>query len=292
MENCIAMKINPFKQQVQVEFYDADTNELLGIIEKPAKELPDTFEIETTLHLNDSDWKVISANPPDKESYILQQVLQLYIRRQLVKAINVEDINYTVITINDALPEAAVNNSVANNNLLLLHEDDWRQIEFVHQSFRLAIDKEIEAIHNIYVHHSKLINNNGLRAFNRLHIRKHIVYPLLPKALSLMTLYQAFPLVHHHYEGFIFNTWANIVSNSFAFETEGGLTFYGIAKEDRVEVLGLTNNKLHENTFDTEIGALQQLLEKCELYLVDWCKETILSGQIEHLQAWFKEQND
>jgi hypothetical protein len=48
---------------VSVTLIDDDTTETTPTFDLPIDNLPDTFEIETTLHLRDDDWSIVQADP-------------------------------------------------------------------------------------------------------------------------------------------------------------------------------------------------------------------------------------
>ena len=48
---------------IQVLFIDASTKKPFGQSDVPLTALPETFALETTMHLGNQDWQVIGAEP-------------------------------------------------------------------------------------------------------------------------------------------------------------------------------------------------------------------------------------
>ena len=60
---------------------------------------------------------------------------------------------FTTPTLNDAIP-ATLHGSTVASDCIQLHEDDWRQFEFISQSLKIDVDAELAAISAIWVNHS------------------------------------------------------------------------------------------------------------------------------------------
>lgn len=65
---------------VRVTFIDARTGKQLATRSSPASELPDSFLIDTTLHLGSGDMTVTKAEPPRKADFIRTRALTLWLR--------------------------------------------------------------------------------------------------------------------------------------------------------------------------------------------------------------------
>lgn len=50
-----------FTRNVAIEFIDATNGAVFASTKMPVDNLPDTFEVDTTLHLGDCDWSVVHA---------------------------------------------------------------------------------------------------------------------------------------------------------------------------------------------------------------------------------------
>lgn len=84
-------------------------------------------------------------------------------------------------TISDALPNVAT--AIADPKCFQMHEDDWRQFEFVSSAFAKELKMELSAIDRIWQEHSVPIDDG--HAFREVHVRKAIRQPInIPFAVS------------------------------------------------------------------------------------------------------------
>lgn len=69
--------MDSLSRNVLLTLIDDATDEVFATSEMPAADLPETFEIETTLHLGESDWSVVHAEPRTREQYVRSGSLTL-----------------------------------------------------------------------------------------------------------------------------------------------------------------------------------------------------------------------
>src|ERR1043166_4858670 len=136
------------EQQVQVLFIDASTGEPFGQTLIPVEHLPETFEVSTTLTISGQDWSVINAEPLRAEDFIRTGTLILTLAK--ISMMNPKDILYSLPTICDAIPAITPGTDRQGKNVFEIHEDDWRQTEFVSQVQKSAIDSQLAEIKRIY----------------------------------------------------------------------------------------------------------------------------------------------
>ena len=127
---------------ITVTFIDETTSGTIAIVDLPTANLPDTFELETTINLGDSQWSVMHADPRSKEDFARSG--QLTLRLHKIEMVNLSDILYSLPSICDRLP--AVEDATPSADDLVLAEDDWRQFELVSRAFSAETGAEIDAI--------------------------------------------------------------------------------------------------------------------------------------------------
>lgn len=133
---------------VETLFIDVSNGEAMARAEMPVDMLPQSFEQETTMHIKDEDWTVIKAEPMTAEEF--SQTGKLVLTLQKVVKVPVKNIIFTLPTICDVIPPVLPDSTRQGQNILELHEDDWRQIEFISVSYRSAIDFELAKIKSVY----------------------------------------------------------------------------------------------------------------------------------------------
>lgn len=87
-----------------------------------------------------------------------------------------QDILFSTPTLNDALP-TAFGPSIAAADCFQMHEDNWRQFEFVSASYRTELASELAAIDKIWKEQGIPLGNDGT-AFRSVHVRSRITKPL------------------------------------------------------------------------------------------------------------------
>jgi hypothetical protein len=242
---------------IHVEFVDESTGKIFGAYDAPPETLPETFAIGTKLHIGDQDWDVVKAEPLTRAEYLQSGKLRLTLAK--IMMMPVKDILYTLPTIYDAIP-ADSTTPRAGKQVFEMHEDNWRQIEFVASTNQPAIETELRAIANIYDNH----RDSG--GFNQLHIRKTPQSPLTVN-FSRQDLEKLF-LGASAYEGTAYQGNLNLMSGTFAFRY-GKLIFYGAETTGQVSVLGLTFLRDGQSL---PLEPIIELMKTYRLFLVDWCR--------------------
>ena len=70
-----------FCRKVTVEFIDEADGAVFASSIMPVDDLPDSFEIDTTLHLGESDWSVVRAEPLTKKDFSKTGKLRIRLRK-------------------------------------------------------------------------------------------------------------------------------------------------------------------------------------------------------------------
>jgi len=70
-----------FSRNVRVTFIDDATGEAFASSDMPPDNLPDSFDLDTTLHLGDDQWSLVHADPRAKEDFTKSGTLTLRLRK-------------------------------------------------------------------------------------------------------------------------------------------------------------------------------------------------------------------
>jgi hypothetical protein len=250
---------------VRVVFRDADSGESLGFSEMPSGLLPESFEARTTVQIQGQDWEVVSAVPMTRPECERRGELHLSLRRITVGTVSLKDVLYSLPTICDEIPPIAPGTSKLGKPVLELHEDDWRQVEFVALAQQAQIDACLAQIHRIWTEER---TESGF--FRQLHLRTEIPRPLAGRRLLLTELRSAFDRPRW-LDGIAYRDVAGLVAGGFACESASGIRLYGLAQDDVVTVLGLISGT-GSAAREQDSRALAALMRAQELCLIDWCR--------------------
>ncbi|CAI1731845.1 TPA: hypothetical protein ACSTJ0_000216 [Serratia fonticola] len=203
---------------VEVTLIELGKDEAFGVSQVPVDQLPDTFEINTTLHLGDVDWQVVEARPATKAEFRETGKVTVVLAKQEIFNIDPANVLFSLPTISN---DMAIVEAVSSlDNVLVLHEDDWRQFEFLSAGLNELVQQEIQDILAIY--HTQREESG----FKQLHVRRRIAEPLPGVALQLESLAQAFQ-IEKRFSGVAFNNAAATIVNGFAWQTGSGWIFWG-----------------------------------------------------------------
>ena len=264
---------------VTVEFLDRDGN-LLAKSKVPVEQLPETFRIDTTFELLGKEWSVATAEPLDKVEFSRTQHLRVTLHEIVMMPPG--DLLYSLPTISD---ECGVTTgaTVPHDGLYQVSEDDWRQVEFVSAQFRAQVELELADI--AAVRHLERV---GI-GYKRVHIRARIPEPLALVRLSRSAAKVLFP-PEQEYEAVSFHRTPGSIAGSFAWRTEGGSVFWGVADNpDTVLWLGMHEGPKHDEQFE---GRLVQLMSEQNLLLVDWCTATLVESNEESIGLYFSRRSN
>ncbi len=256
---------------IHVTFVDGSTNQTIGHTDLAIDQLPANFEISTTLHIGDQDWHVDKAEPLHADEFGRTGALRLTLSK--VSYINPKDILYTLPTIENAVPRPNSNLTTTDHHTIEVHEDDWRQIEFVSVHFILEIEAEAADIETIYREQS--VNNGQFLGFRRIHLRKRIPEPIHPP-LSLKDIEMILGKAEASFEGVSFERMPGIVPDSFAFQVHG-LILYGQHSADDAQIVRCLCMRDPESAVEESAqSSIQQFMDAHNLCLVDWSHMTVI----------------
>jgi hypothetical protein len=248
-----------FSLNIEVTFIDELTDKSLGVTQIAANNLPDVFEKDTIINLSGVDWNVLNSRPKTRAQYTKSQQLILWIRR--VEDINDRDVLYNLPSICKKFPD--VNNRALTGNELVLAEDDWRQFEFISNTFAAKVDKNIAQIQRIHD------NSKDGMGWRELYLRSK---PEIPIASNLALTYLASMLkVSTKSAGITYDGSQSPIKEGYSFTLNDDFAVYGIAPKSKVQVIAIGQDCNIPPNADS-IDLLQQLARKFNLDLVHWCR--------------------
>lgn len=247
-----------FSSKVKVTFIDDATGEPIGVTEMPPTDLPESFELDTTLHLGGEDWCVFDAQPQTRPEYAKSKSLVLRLRR--IEMMDPSNILYSLPSICDAIP--GVSTQPLRGDEFVLAEDDWRQFEFVSNDLAHEVDNEIEKI--------RLIHENAAAdvGWREIHVRSKPEIPLTC-TIELADLVGAFN-VSDKSTGVAYRGSQSPIAGGYAFRTNA-LTVYGVAPNGNVQTIAFDQSSGDSPGSDS-IGRLNSFALNSNLDLVNWCR--------------------
>lgn len=167
-------KIFGTSDRINVQFIDNFNGQTIGISEMKADQLPKTFSVPTTMHIQGSDWNVEEAIPENSVDFVKTKNLVLKMRK--IEIMNINDIWYSLSTISNEFPETVPITQPTELDIHI-HEDDYRQKEFLNINALPLIKEEFLGIKNIWDNHSH--KSEELTIFKNCHVRNVIGLPNL-----------------------------------------------------------------------------------------------------------------
>lgn len=259
------------KKTVTVSFVDHNTGTTFASSEVPLDQLPETFAINTELDIKQDHYVVVSAEPQTKQDFAKSK--KLSIRLLKVETVDPKSILFSLPSIcNSALPECV---RVENpDGIPVLHEDDWRQCEFVTVNHETDISAELSDIRSIHV--NSTTTSGGWKA---IHVRKRIANPLPEKITwHMVTACIACPITPIPSIAFSASGWSGAgptaktvdrVRNAVVAQFDDGVLIWGNDTAGELSTLCVENI---EKASPKTIQALQQLSDTLSLVFVHWCR--------------------
>lgn len=221
--------------KIRVQFIDNSTGVTIGVSEMMPDQLPDTFSVPTTMHIQEKEWSVDEAIPEDSADFIKTRKLVLKLKK--IEKINSQDVLFTLPTISNEIPVTG-DKCLYNDFEISIHEDEWRQSEFLKTSSFPLIDIEVAKIKDVWENDSKKVDDK-FTAFKRCHVRSTVGEPALSIDFGeLKKLLNVNKIGCLKIDG-------DFVLNSFSFQTED-TTYYGTQNNGQVDQLCIS--KWNENT--------------------------------------------
>lgn len=203
---------------IDVMFYERGEGAPFAKSKLPIDQLPDTFQIETTLHIQGDDWLVSKTIPTTKEEFQKSGELKVFLYKPVKTTLPAQDILFSLPTISNDIAGLAPATSLVN--AFVVHEDEWRQRELVSTAYIGLVESEFDSIRLSYA------TRVGKSGFKKCHVRSLIPEPLKDVRLQLNDLKSILGVVHT-YSGVAFSRVAALVVNGFAFRTSSGYVVWG-----------------------------------------------------------------
>jgi len=176
---------------------------------------------------------------------------------------------FSVSTINDALPNRFTEN-VPSKATVVIHEDNWRQCEFISSKQRKLIDDELRDIDEIWK--SQSVKVGEFTAFRKVHIRKRIITPINIH----FSEFDFATLVGQKITSFTFRDYPHTLQDVVATRS-GGFIFYASIAGGNTDTFGIDREAAPNLNADTA-GRLQQFMKNNGLLLVHWPSRTLFES--------------
>ena len=262
------MNESELQSDIRLTVINDSTHEVLTVSQVAPLALPDSFRAETTLNISDENWWVVEAEPTTRQEVIESGALELRLRR--IESVASQGVRFSLPTICDALPPTE--GPLLEGTELLLHEDDWRQVEWIAAVLEPEVQGELDAIRPLLAGGGHDDGSESGRGFPDLYPRRGLRQPLAGSQLRLEDLGSAFPSARR--SRVAFDTSSQTIEGSFALFLSSSRVLYGlVGSADRVEVLALavppwaSQEELPHSISET----LRHLTAAQDLLLVDWC---------------------
>lgn len=267
---------------IHVVFVDAKNGTVLTRGNLRADRLPARFVADTTLHIAGEEWAVVNAEPVTAEEFTRTGQLVLSVTK--VSMLPPKNIQYTVPTLEGSTPEPKPAKKKAGQHIFELHEDSWRQIEFVAVALQGAIRHEIAEIERIFREQS--VDNGGAHGFKRIHQRMGIPHPL-PDGIALADIAALFP-TGPRYDGVAFERMEGTIPGGFA-TLVGPLVLYGQQTRGKARAIGIHPSGMESHAGRELVVALARLMATHQLYLVDWCWMSVVPADPAAIHAYLNQ---
>jgi hypothetical protein len=265
---------------IRVRFIDAADETVLDDVDVPVERLPDSFEHEPTMHVRDDDWIVASADPPTAAAYRKSRKLTLRLRRARLQMLDPSEVLFSLPTIHQDMPRLI--SAPADSQLLRLHEDDWRQLEWVSARELRDIEAELLDIRAIYE-----IDQVGV-GFRRTHERGRVPRPLRAASIEFRTLQMTLGPKARWCDGVALHRYPGMVENSFAARTPGGIELYGTTTDDNfLDCLAFSPEISPDAVTGSDVQTLLSFATLHDLLLVDWVRGRLLRPEEPPYRALF-----
>jgi hypothetical protein len=250
------------RNKIKVNLIEAVSNEQIGQVKLNADQLPASFKIATTFSYEGEDWQIEKAEPETVEEFSKTKELSLWLKKIL--KYDPRNIRYSIPTINNELPLFS-STSLYSDFTHTIHEDDWRQFEFLPTTLLTVVQEEMTVVENILFPEDDpdFDSTNG---FTKIHVRTKINSQQLSISLEDLLTH----VVVQQKGKLKIDKHAEFVLNGFAFKTEHHL-YYGTIENGVIKELCL-------DFFDSMDEEISNILSNYNLLLVSWCRGEINSG--------------
>src|SRR6185312_5166888 len=228
---------NRRRETIHVPFVDWATGKVFAETQMPLDRLPESFEARTTLHLGNDDWDVVEARPMTAAEFGRTGELVLILNKVRIDQLDPSEILFSLSTITgEGLPPIAEGTSKLRADVIEIHEDDWRQVEWLPASALDAIESELVSVRTIHEHERR---DSGIA---KCHMRE-LPRLLRKKAIPLNKLQSALGERAKWLDGFAYGGVAGMVANSFAVRLFSSIELFGVAPDGIIESVCFANTR-------------------------------------------------
>ena len=193
-----------------------------------------------------------------------------------------DDVLFSLATISDDVGNIT-GDALPSEKIFAIHEDDWRQVEFVSQSFAHEIQLEITDIQNIYQ------NERSEVGFKNVHVRKRIPNPFESQPITLSDLENIFH-PQEKFESVGFQRTRGTIPNSFAWKLDRNLILWGVT-DNNGKIARLCVHGVPENENVTRFSeAFSSFNNQYKLTFVDWCRATNITSDVQAFANYFQKK--
>jgi hypothetical protein len=256
------------KKTISVEYVEAGKRQPMSTAKVPTGDLPDVFEIDSVMEYDGKKWTIVAAVPETKEEFAKAGKLQLFLSK-VVQLVPPGDAPFSLPTINDEI--GLVRPAELHENVFVVHEDDWRQVEFVARSHAETVQRELREIR-------KIVDTQQVKGgYKMVHVRKTIPQPLAGTGLTTGAIKETFG-IRNHFEGIVITGYNGRVENGFAYDVGGSGVLWG-ETDGKGNLLCLSLAASQENpgaaikTLGQDVAAF---CSKHKLQLVNWTAMSVL----------------
>lgn len=243
---------------VAVAFIDDATGQRVASSNVPLDQLPDTFALETELDLAGSHYVVVRAEPQTKVEFAKTKRLTVGLRRP--EMLDPKSILFSLPSIcGAALPKASV--AAIPGDVVVLHEDDWRQCEFVASSQSDDISLELSGIRKIHSDEAAAVG------WRKIHVRERIARPL-PVGTTWSTV-AGFLGDFGPIDGIAFGQRENTVANVVGARLPDGVVLWSVEEAGQISMLCVENL---DGASVSTVTALKRVAGGLSCALIHWCR--------------------
>ncbi len=261
---------------IEVVFLNVEDGQRIAGGNIPVSQLPETFAKNTVMHIGEQPWQVIQAVPVTAEEF--KKTGKLTLTCALVEYVSPEGVLYSLPTIYESAPETG--DIAPEQNVFTLHEDDWRQMEFISSEYSDTIGIELRSIMAIYQQHQK---QGG---FSQLHVRKAIPRPL-NVSITLEKLKQYLPADYLTAAAVVFAQDEHEIKDVFAYNLSPLVIYGHLTPASTIDVLGIQFVDIPTNTLPYVIDGIVNFMKDHNLVFVDWIRMQILPPDTQGFQTYF-----
>jgi hypothetical protein len=236
-----------FPRKIMVTVVDEVSGVVIGSYKAGKESLPEVFDKPMAIELNGVLWRVVKAEYASGRRLGLWVQEEGYFRSHNKK--------WMVPTVSQK--PALGGMRMANDFLIEIGLEEWRQIEFLPAAMQGVVEEEMRLI-------EKAAGNGGLLGYEIVHVRDNIENPLLE-----IPFHEFYQFVEGREKGSIeLEKMDGILLDGFFIRSNEYL-YYGIVENKQIRQLCLEK-------FDSMDDEATNVITMYNLMMVDWCRGRII----------------